>query len=189
MYGQGHETESLEKEARVVITNLPSKRELVSFYSVLHSTYFRSLTSKKLTSIHSIQDIMNSPKGKRTRFSIAKKVEILDLVKKGKSRVEICKEFGLAPSTLSTFLRDEKKVREEFENNRDSKRNAIRVSPHNELEQNLVKWVHIMRENKVSLSGPMVQEKAMGFAKAMNVTNFVASNGWLDLFKKREALN
>ena len=51
---------------------------------------------------------MNSLDG--TRFSIAKKVEILDLVKKGKSRLEICKKFGLAPSTLQTFLRDEKKV-------------------------------------------------------------------------------
>ena len=67
---------------------------------------------------------MNSLKG--TRFSIAKKVEILDLVKKGKSRVEICKKFGLA---------------------------------HNELEQNLVKRIHIMRESKISLSGPMVQEQ------------------------------
>ena len=61
--------------------------------------------------------IKNSLKG--TRFSIAKKVEILDLVKKGKSTAEICKKFGLAPSTLLTFLRDEKKVK--FENNHDSK--------------------------------------------------------------------
>ena len=58
---------------------------------------------------------MNSFKGESTRFSNAKKVEIVDLVKKGKSRMEICKKFVLAPSTLQTFLRDEKKV--EFENN------------------------------------------------------------------------
>ena len=58
-----------------------------------------------------------------------------------------------------------------------------------ELEQNLVKWVHIMRENKISLSGPMVQEKAMEFAKAIKVTNFVPSNGWPDRFEKREALD
>ena len=52
---------------------------------------------------------MNSLKG--TRLSITKKVDILDLVKKGKSRVEICKKFGLVPSTLQTFLRDEKQAR------------------------------------------------------------------------------
>ena len=97
---------------------------------------------------------MNSLKG--TRFSIAKKVEILDLVKKVKLRVEICKKFGLA---------------------------------HNELEQNLVKRIHIMCESKISLSGPLVQEKVMEFTKAMNETNFVPSNGWPDRFKKREALD
>ena len=83
--------------------------------------------------------------------------------------------------TLQTFLRDEKKVK--FENSRDSKRSTIGVSPHNELEQNLVKWVHIMRKNIISISGPMVQEKTMEFAKAMKVTNFVTSNGWSDRFK------
>ena len=37
---------------------------------------------------------MNSPTGKSTSFFIAFK-EILNLVKKEKSRAEICKEFGL----------------------------------------------------------------------------------------------
>ena len=93
-------------------------------------------------------------------------------------------------------------MKKKLVNNYDSKRKAIRVFPHNELsshelssheissqEQNLVKWVHIMRENRISLSGPMVQEKAMEFSKAIKVTNFVPSNGWPDPFKKREALD
>ena len=98
------------------------------------------------------------------------------MVKKGKLRVETCKK-----KLAMAFLRDEKKV--EFENNCDAKCKAIRVFPHNELEQNLVKWAHVMRENKILLSGPMVQEKAMEFAEAMKVTDFVTSNGWLDPFK------
>ena len=84
------------------------------------------------------------------------KGEILDLVKKSNRE-----KIGFAQSILQTFLRDERKV--EFENNRDSKHNAIRVFLHDELEKNLVKWVHIMRENKILLSGPMVQEKAIEF--------------------------
>ena len=67
--------------------------------------------------------------------------------------------------------------KKEFENNRDSKCNAIRVSPHIELEQNLVNSVHIMSENKISLSRAYGAKKAMEFAKAMVVTNFVASAG------------
>ena len=38
---------------------------------------------------------MNSLKSKRIGFSIAKKIELLDLVKTGKARSTICKENGL----------------------------------------------------------------------------------------------
>ncbi len=49
---------------------------------------------------------MNSTKSTRTRFTIAKKIEVLDLVKD---------EFSLASSTLFQFIKNEKKIRDEFE--------------------------------------------------------------------------
>ena len=36
---------------------------------------------------------MNSAKSTRTQFTIAKKIEVLDLVNDGKARTEICREF------------------------------------------------------------------------------------------------
>ena len=131
---------------------------------------------------------MDSPKTKRTRFSIAKKVEILDCVKTGTPRVEICRNYSIASSTLHTFLKHESKIREEFETNRDSSRQMIRNSPFHELEQGLVKWIRTVRDRKIALNGPMVQEKALEFATAMGVKDFTASGGWLDRFKKREKL-
>ena len=101
--------------------------------------------------------IMSSPKGKQIRFSLAKKIEMLDLVKKGKARTEICREYGLAPSTLQNFLRDEKKVREEFEKNRDSKRQMIRKSPHHDLEQALVKWA-CSSSGQVDMNDPRMRD-------------------------------
>ena len=78
-----------------------------------------------------------------------KKIEILDLVQKGKKKKEVCLLYSLAPSTLSTILKNEKQLREEFEKNRDSSRLILRKSPHYELEQVLVKWVRTMREKNV----------------------------------------
>ena len=132
---------------------------------------------------------MTSTKATRVRFSIAKKIELLDLVKKGKSRPVLCKENGIAPSTLQNFLRDEKKLRAEFENNWDTKRQKVSLSPHHELEQKLVKWVHVMRNQKISLNGPLVQEKALEFAEKMGIQNFSTSGGWLYQFTKRENLD
>ena len=42
---------------------------------------------------------------------------------------------------------------------------------------------------KIALNTPMVQEKAIEFAKLMNLTDFTASGGWLHRFKKRENLD
>ena len=47
---------------------------------------------------------MSTPKGK-TRFTIAKKIELIDLVKKGKSRKEVCLIYGIAPSSLETIVK------------------------------------------------------------------------------------
>ena len=89
---------------------------------------------------------MNSPKSKRTRFSIAKKIEILELVKTGKSRSDLCRDFGIASSTLHQFIKDESKIRGEFDANKNSNRTLIRKSPFHDLEQALIKWVRTVRD-------------------------------------------
>ena len=53
---------------------------------------------------------MNSPKSTRAHLSITKKIEILDLVQKGKKKEEVCLLYNLAPSTLSTILKNENKA-------------------------------------------------------------------------------
>ena len=126
---------------------------------------------------------MNTPKKTRTRFALSKKVEMLDLFRGGKSRNEICQSYGILPSTFQNFLREETRLRAEFEKNRDSKCFTIRNLPQNELEQALIEWICIAREQKIALSGPMVQEKALEFATLLSVKDFAASNGWLDRFR------
>ena len=132
---------------------------------------------------------MNSPKMTRTRFALSKKVEMLDLFRGGKSRNEICQSYGILPSTFQNFLREETRLRAEFEKNRNSKCLTIRNSPQNKLEQALIKWICIVREQKIALSGPMVQEKALEFATLLSVKDFTASNSLLDHFKMRENLD
>ena len=131
---------------------------------------------------------MNSPKKTRIRFPLAKKIEMLDLAKQGKPRPEICEAYGISPSTLQNFIREETKLRSDFGKNGNSKRFMIRDSPHHNLEQSLVKWIHVVREKKVALTGPMVQEKAIEFATLSGEKDFTASNGWLYRFQKRENL-
>ena len=41
-----------------------------------------------------------------------------------------------------------------------------------------------MSRRKLPISGPMLQEKALQFAKDLGNTEFKASNGWLESFRK-----
>ena len=125
----------------------------------------------------------------RFRFSIAQKIELLDLVKEGKPRTEICRTYNIPTSTLHQFLKDEVRIREEFEKNRDPNRSMIRNSPFHHLEKALVQWIRAIQEKNIPINGPIVQEKALEFAEAMGVKDFHASGGWLDRFKKRENID
>ena len=49
-------------------------------------------------------------------------------------------------------------------------------------------WFTDSRSHMTAVSGPLLQEKALHFAKQLGNTTLTASNGWLDSFKKRNNL-
>ena len=132
---------------------------------------------------------MNSPKSTRVHLSIAKKIEILDFAKKTKLKKEVCLRYNIAPSTLGTIIKNEQKLRDEFDKNSNSQRLTLRRSRHEDLEAALIKWITMIRENNIALNGPLVMEKASEFASLMGITDFHPNQGWLTRFKKRENLN
>ena len=89
---------------------------------------------------------MNSPKATRVHLSIAKKkIEVLDFVKKTNFKKEVCLRYNLAPSTLSTLMKNEKKLRDEFDKNINTQRSTLKRPRHEDLEASLVKWVTLVR--------------------------------------------
>lgn len=63
-----------------------------------------------------VKERMSRPKTKQTRvhMTIAKKLEILDHVRKCATKTEVCQRYNIPPSTLSTIIRQEAKLREEL---------------------------------------------------------------------------
>ena len=123
-------------------------------------------------------------KSTRFRLTIAQKVELLDLFREGKTRSELSRFFNIPPSTLSQFIRDEAKIREEY-TKFDPNRLAVKESPYRPLESALVKWIELIHEKNIPINGPIIQEKALELAEVTGVKGFTASNGWLHRFKKR----
>jgi len=46
-----------------------------------------------------------------------------------------------------------------------------------------------MNANSTPLNGPIIQRRALKIAKSLKITDFNATNGWLDRFKKRNLIN
>ena len=115
---------------------------------------------------------------------------LLEVRKGVKSKSVIAKEFNIPASTLSTFIKNKDKIEEEFTNlkKKAKKQTKVRKSKYPELEKCLIKWFTQEREKKIPLSGPILQSKAKEFADRLQISNFEATNGWFDGFKKRHGI-
>ena len=86
------------------------------------------------------------------------------------------------------MVKDHDKIRQQFAKNGNLKSKGLRKSPFQSLEEPLVRWVRFARENKVPITGNIIQEKAKDFAKELGLQDFSASDGWIHRFKARNNL-
>lgn len=58
-----------------------------------------------------------------------------------------------------------------------------------DLDELVWKWFQKIRSANIPVSGPMIQQKALEYAKLINLEDFKASKGWLTRFKLRHSLH
>lgn len=128
---------------------------------------------------------MASHKRKLNVLPIQKKIQILDfldqnpLLKKG----DVAKKFDIPASTLSTIIKNKNSL---VTSNKNAKKN--RKCTFEDLDECLTVWFEQCHEQRIPVSGVMLQEKATEFAKKLGYDNFKASNGWLESFKCRKGI-
>ncbi|XP_039602214.1 tigger transposable element-derived protein 4-like [Polypterus senegalus] len=121
-------------------------------------------------------------------LSIAEKV--IRAVEKGdKKKVEIAKQFSIPASTLSTFLKEKEKILKLYSEKKScGYQKRMRECEYTVIEQCVLKWFVQARDRNVPIDGKLLQAKAEEFAKELGHSEFKASNGWLDKFKKRHGI-
>ena len=124
----------------------------------------------------------------RVRLELIEKVEVLNFISSGKKQIEAAKRFGIPRGTVSQIVKDEDKIMERFSQNRNVKSKAFMESPYSAIEEPLIQWINLARENKIPVFNALIQEKALEFAKEIGMCDFCASNGWLSRFKIRHNL-
>ena len=127
-------------------------------------------------------------KKKRTELTLEKKVELIREHEKTKKSCRVLSnEFKVGRQTVSNLLKRKAEVLEAYEENvaNDRKRVKLCVTVNEELNIKVWEWYQKVRARNLPISGPMIQEQALEYAKDFSLHDFKASNGWLESFKKR----
>ncbi|XP_065652673.1 major centromere autoantigen B-like [Hydra vulgaris] len=102
---------------------------------------------------------------------------------KGKTNKGVLIIFDIPPNTLSTWRKNKDKIFNAIRLRNLAKR--VKVDTCYQVNKAVLKWFKQMRANNVPISGLLVKEKPLYFAKKLSFENFQASNGWPDKFRKK----
>ena len=119
-------------------------------------------------------------------LNINKKIEIINLYESKVFRQkQLTKEYEVSASCISKIIKKKLEIRKAFnayENKNSSKSVATGKFPI--IESTLLRFIRVMRENKMVVNADILREKAMKIALELNISGFTASLGWFSRFKK-----
>ena len=129
---------------------------------------------------------------KRTRISLAQKLDIIEASKKsGFSIEDVMKKYGLKKSTVYRLLAEKEKYTQQELNTPSSKPVYSSKTPSKaniELEKRLMDWMVHREQKNLMVGGEQIKERAEMIAKELKITDCTFSNGWFHRFKVRHNL-
>ena len=129
-----------------------------------------------------------SPKRVRKDLTLKDKINLIDESEKlpKVTQKELSVKFGIGTTTVSDILKRKEFYRKQFKEDASSKRQRfISESKFGDLNETVFKWFQQARSKNIPISGPIIQEKALQFARELGYNDFKASSGWLDSWKSR----
>ena len=134
----------------------------------------------------------SSQKHRRNRreLNFADRIKVITARNSGKSMRHLAAEFGCGKTQILNILGQSETYLREWEEKaasnphfRSRKRRVRRTS--NEETNRLVwQWYCSLKEQGIRVTGPALQNEARSIAKSLGISNFVASNGWLESFRR-----
>ena len=137
---------------------------------------------------------MSSQKHKRIDFTLKEKKEIIDAANnepnQSKLARELSKKWGIEVkrTTVKEILSKKDAIEATIRAGIPSKRKKLKPAKHSELDEGVLVWLKQAREQNLPVGGHLIKEKALKLAELMHIPDFIASEGWLDNFKKRNGI-
>ena len=141
--------------------------------------------------IHFVSRFVTMSSSKKRKISsktLKEKYEAIKKLESGCANKNVAAVYDVSPNTLSTWLKSKDKIVKAFEGGTSSKTQKLKPCGNENLERALYTWFVQMRWQGVPVSGPVLREKALSYAKEMDIKDFIASNGWFDQWKSRHGV-
>ena len=132
---------------------------------------------------------MSGEKRKLDIKSLKEKYKALKDLKKGLSNKDVAVKYGIPRNTISTWLTNKEKIVSAFESGKNPKQLKLKTTENDNLDKCKYKWFLSAREQNVPVNDIILKEKAVFFAKELNIKGFQASNGWLERWKTRNNIS
>ena len=104
-------------------------------------------------------------------------------IERGFANRDVSKKFNVPKNTLSTWKKNRDKIVTAFKSSGGTKRQRIKEGTNEQVNLACFKWLLIQRSENIPIHGKIIQEKALEFAKELNLEKFQASDGWLHSWK------
>lgn len=128
---------------------------------------------------------------KRHELTLKKRYELVKEAEKNpRSSVKtLAERFECGKTQVYSILKDKASIIQMYESNASGSTchsaQRIRKSQFAEVNDLLYEWYLVVVRKNIFPDGPTLVEKAKQIAERLNITNFKASNGWLDKWKAK----
>ena len=129
---------------------------------------------------------VQSWKRRLTCVTLVNKYKALKEIDAGQTCLSTAKKYGVAKNTVSHWVKKKNEIFEAVEgNNASKKRKRMKTATYEELDSAVYKWLKTARHSNIPISCSIFKEKALEFAKSLDLNDFHASDGWVSRWKKR----
>jgi hypothetical protein len=124
---------------------------------------------------------------KKTTLTLSDKIKLIELKQHENLSVkELMVKFKCGKTQVYEAIKNKDKLMEQWVSCKNSGKSKRVVSVRFEqVEQDLYRWFINCRSKSLPISGPILQTEATKLAEKLGISDFKASNGWLDRFKRR----
>lgn len=119
-------------------------------------------------------------------LTIDVKYKLIKEVENGLRNKDAAEKYGIPPNTVSTILKKKESIINAVEGgNSSGTAKRLKKPTYENVDKAIIDWFKSIRNQNLPVSGGLIKEKALEFARKLGYQNFVASTGWLDNWKRR----